>query len=263
MEKWGRRKSRYAKWATLFGIFLFLLSTLFAVRCDKSGEKPIPPGGDQKTSDAGQPAYGDLLIQGSIGDASNLIPMLASDSASHDISGLIFNGLVKYDQDLNLIGDLAESWKVSDDGLTINFKLRQGVKWQDGIEFTADDVLFGFRTITSPNTRTAYAGDFKEVKEAQVVDRYTFRVIYNRPFAPGLSSWGSLVVLPKHLLEGKDIHTTPYSRKPIGIGPYIFKEWKTGRRLSCRPTPIILKAALTWTGLSIGSSPIRLRCFWN
>ena len=237
MKKWGRRKSRYAKWAILFGISLFLFSALVAVGCDKSGEKSIPPGGDQKISDSGQPAYGDLLIQGSIGDASNLIPMLASDSASHDISGLIFNGLVKYDQNLNLIGDLAESWKVSDDGLTITFKLRQGVKWQDGMEFTADDVLFGFRTITNPNTRTAYAGDFKEVKEAQVVDRYTFRVIYNRAFAPGLSSWGSLVVLPKHLLEGKDIHTTPYSRKPIGIGPYIFNEWKTGEKIVLQANP--------------------------
>ncbi len=155
-----------------------------------SRKKNLSPGGEQGLANSGHPAYGDLLIQGSIGDASNLIPMLASDSASHDISGLIFNGLVKYDQDLNLVGDLAESWEVSKDGLTITFKLRQGVKWQDGIEFTADDVLFGFKTIINPNTRTAYAGDFKEVKEAQVVDRYTFRVTYKRPFRPGVIQLG-------------------------------------------------------------------------
>ena len=114
------------------------------------------------------PAYGDLLIMGSIGDASNLISMLASDSASHDISSLIFNGLVKYDKNLKLTGDLAESWEVSPDGLTITFKLRRGVKWQDGKDFTAEDVMFGFQTIINPNTRTAYGGDFKEVKEAAV-----------------------------------------------------------------------------------------------
>jgi hypothetical protein len=94
MGKGGRKESRYAQWSILFCISLFLFSTLIAVGCDKSGEKPVLPGGDPKTSDSSQPAYGDLLIQGSIGDASNLIPMLASDSASHDISGLIFNGLV-------------------------------------------------------------------------------------------------------------------------------------------------------------------------
>ncbi len=183
------------------------------------------------------PAYGDLLIQGSIGDASNLIPMLATDSASHDIAGMVFNGLVKYDKDLKLVGDLAESWKVSQDGLTITFKLRKGVKWQDGEEFTAEDVMFGFQTITSPTTRTAYGGDFREVKKAIVVDRYTFRVIYKRPFAPGLSSWGSLVVLPKHLLAGQDINATPFSRKPVGTGLFRFKEWKTGEKIVLEANP--------------------------
>jgi peptide/nickel transport system substrate-binding protein len=122
------------------------------------------------------PSYGDTIIAGSIGDASNLIPMLASDSASHDISDLIYNGLVKYDKDLNLVGDLAESWEVSPDGLTITFHLRRGVRWQDGTPFTAEDVLFGFRTITDPKTPTAYAGDYLEVKRAEVPNPYTFRV---------------------------------------------------------------------------------------
>ena len=237
MEKWGQRRNDGSKFSTLMGLSLFLLMAMLAGGCNPSEEKRIQPAGEQRLSETGQPAYGDLLIQGSIGDASNLIPMLASDSASHDISGLIFNGLVKYDQNLNLIGDLAESWEVTKDGLTITFKLRQGVKWQDGKEFTADDVLFGFKTILNPNTRTAYAGDFKEVKEAQVVDRYSFQVTYKRPFAPGLSSWGSLVVLPRHLLEDKDINTTPFSRKPIGTGPYLFKEWKTGEKIALQANP--------------------------
>ncbi|MDH4266644.1 MAG: ABC transporter substrate-binding protein, partial [Deltaproteobacteria bacterium] len=159
MERWRGMKIGRSKLALLIGISLFLFSTVLSVGCDKSEEKPLQATGEQGLADSGSPSYGDLLIQGSIGDASNLIPMLASDSASHGISGLIFNGLVKYDQNLNLVGDLAESWAVSKDGLTITFKLRQGVKWQDGIEFTADDVRFGFKTIINPNTRTAYAGD--------------------------------------------------------------------------------------------------------
>ena len=93
------------------------------------------------------PSYGDTIIVGSIADASNLIPMLASDSASHDISGLIYNGLVKYDKDLNLVGDLAESWEVSPNGLTITFHLRRGGALQDDSPFTAEDVIeAGFTT---------------------------------------------------------------------------------------------------------------------
>ncbi|MFA4911714.1 MAG: ABC transporter substrate-binding protein, partial [Desulfobacteria bacterium] len=120
----------------------------------------------QRTSKSAPPAYGDILIDSSIGDASNLIPMLSSDSASHGIAGLIFNGLVKYDKHLNLVGDLAESWDISEDGLTITFHLRKGVRWHDGAPFTANDVMFGYKTIINPNTRTAYAGDYLEVKDA-------------------------------------------------------------------------------------------------
>ena len=237
MEGWARRKTRFSNRALLVSLSLLLSFTLLTEGCSKTEEKTNAPAGERKLSESGPPAYGDLLIQGSIGDASNLIPMLASDSASHDISGLIFNGLVKYDQNLTLIGDLAESWKVSDDGLTILFKLRQGVKWQDGKEFTADDVLFGFNTIINPQTRTAYAGDFKEVKEARAIDHYTLQVTYSHPFAPGLSSWSSLVVLPEHLLKGQDINTTPFSRRPIGTGPYLFKEWKTGEKIVLQANP--------------------------
>ena len=218
-------------------IGIFWLYSLFSIGCGKSEEEEVQPGKEQSFSEKVQPAYGDLLIQGSIGDASNLIPMLASDSASHDISGLIFNGLLKYDKNLNLVGDLAESWEVSPDGLTITFKLRKGAKWQDGKEFTAEDIMFGYQTIINPNTRTAYSGDFKEVKQATIVDRYSFRVIYQRPFAPGLSSWGSLVVLPKHILEGQNINTSLFSRKPVGTGPYIFKEWKTGEKIVLAANP--------------------------
>ncbi len=111
------------------------------------------------------PAYGDILVEGSIGDASNLIPLLATDNSSHSISGLIFNGLVKYDKDLNIVGDLAESWDISKDGLVITFRLRKGVRWHDGQPFTAEDVLFTYRLTIDPKTPTAYAGDFLKVKK--------------------------------------------------------------------------------------------------
>ncbi len=181
--------------------------------------------------------YGDTIILGSIGDASNLMPMLSSDATSHEISGLLINGLVKYDKNLNLVGDLAKSWEISPDGLTITFHLKKGVLWEDGKEFTAEDVIFGFKTITDPKIPTAYAGDFMMVKDISAPDKYTVVVNYKEPFAPALGSWGNIVVLPKHLLEGKDITASPLARKPISLGPYKFKEWKTQEKIVLEANP--------------------------
>lgn len=207
--------------ATILGLLLLILS------CAGDDREEGPAA--VREAD-GVPAYGDILVEGSIGDASNLIPLLATDSASHGISGLIFNGLVKYDRNLNIVGDLAESWEISGDGLVITFRLRKGVRWHDGQPFTAEDVLFTYRLTVDPKTPTAYAGDFLKVKKAEVLDAHTFRVSYDKPFAPALMSWGASV-MPKHLMEGRDVTKSPLARHPVGTGPYRFKEWKTGQKI--------------------------------
>jgi len=175
-------------------------------------------------------AYGDIMVRGDIGDASNLIPLLASDKPSHDVAGLVYNGLVKYDKNMNITGDLAESWKISADGLIITFHLRKGVKWHDGRLFTAADVLYTYQVTIDPKTPTAYSGDFLKVKKAEIINDYTFRVTYDKPFAPALISWGS-AILPRHLLAGLDITKSPLTRHPIGTGPYKFKEWVAGQKI--------------------------------
>ena len=206
--------------------FLFFLSLtiilLFA--CDKKQTADNAFSSDKK------PAYGDILVRGDIGDASNLIPPLASDSASHNICGMVYNGLVKYDKDMNIVGDLAASWDISQNGLVITFHLRKGVKWHDAHPFTSADVLYTYQVTVDPKTPTAYAGDFLKVKKAEALDDYTFRVTYDKPFAPALISWSS-AILPRHLLAGKDITKSPLSRRPIGTGPYKFKEWVTGQKI--------------------------------
>ncbi len=205
--------------------YIFMITLLLILSgCGPSEKIGVNSSGDTK------PAYGDILVEGSIGDASNLIPILASDNSSHEISGMIFNGLVKYDKDINVVGDLAESWDISPDGLVITFHLRKGVKWHDGQPFTAEDVLYTYQVTIDPKTPTAYAGDFLKVKKAEVLDPYTFRVTYDKPFAPALMSWGA-AIYPKHLLAGKDISQSPLTRRPIGTGPYKFKEWVTGQKI--------------------------------
>ncbi len=209
-------------------ILLFFFLLVVASSCKG---RPGVIAGESPVRVTGEPDYGDALVNGTIGEPTILIPMLAGDSASHEVAGMIFNGLVKYDTDLSVIGDLAESWDISKDGLTITFHLRKGVRWTDGADFTAEDVMFGYKTIIDKKTPTAYSEDFLQVKKAEVVDNYTFRVTYEKPFAPALTSWGGLVILPRHLLEGKDITKTEFGREPVGLGPYRLTKWVPGQEL--------------------------------
>ncbi len=170
------------------------------------------------------------FVESSIGDARRLNPIIANDSASGLINDQVFNGLVKYDKDIKLIGDLAERWDISPDGKSITFHLRKNVKWHDGAPFTAEDCLFTYQRLTDPKVATPYGSSYMDVKKAEVVNSYTFRVTYKEPFSPALESWG-MGIIPKHLLEGKDINTDAFNRHPVGTGPYKFTEWTAGQKI--------------------------------
>jgi peptide/nickel transport system substrate-binding protein len=178
------------------------------------------------------------LIISSIGDASFLNPILAQDSASSEINSFIFNGLIKYNRNLDgFVGDLAESWKVEGGPEPrITFFLRKGVLWHDGKEFTAYDVKFTYDKIMDEKTNTVRRSSYELVKKAEVLDPYTFRVTYRQPYSPGLESW-SMGIIPKHLLEKEDINTTSFNRKPIGTGPFRFVEWVTDEKIVVQANP--------------------------
>ena len=226
------RGGKYSRPWSYFRLVLLLALLALAFGGCKAAEDEKHYGGP----DTG-PAYGDMFIDASIGDASTLLPPLASDAASFAIIGLVYDSLLKYDGDLNLVSNLAESWQVSADGLTLTFKLRQGVKWHDGAPCTAQDVLFSYQVMVDPKTPTAYSGDYLQVKKAEAPDDYTFRVTYPKPFAPALGSWTSLSILPRHLLAGQDLTKSPLARHPIGTGPYKFKEWRAGEKIALTYNP--------------------------
>ncbi len=211
---------------------IFLLGAVLLCLAGCERQEPVIPA----EGAAAAPAYGDSFIEASIGEPSNLLPVLSSDSASSDINSLVYNGLVRYDKDLKLEGELAESWEVSPDGLTITFRLRKGVKWQDGSPFTAADVLFTYQTYIDPKTPTAYAESYRQVAKAEAPDEYTFRVHYAQPYAPALESWG-VSILPRHLLAGVDITKSPLTRAPVGTGPYRFISWSPGEKLVLEANP--------------------------
>lgn len=208
----------------LASLLLLFLIVLISGCSDNSAKNEGLSNGQSNVSDS---KFGDALVEGSIGDASNLIPILATDSSSHSVAGLIYNGLLKYDKDLKLTGDLAEGYEVSEDKKIITFHLRKGVKWHDGAPFVSEDVKFTYELIVDDKTPTAYDSDFRLIERVETPDNYTVKVFYKVPYAPALASW-TTSILPSHLLKGVEITKSPLQRKPVGTGPYKFFEWKPG-----------------------------------
>jgi len=214
---------------------IILFSFLLLAACGESGPAtPVKPVMLAEIS--ASPESGGKFIEASIGEPSNLIPILASDSASHDIASQIYVGLLKYDKNINLVPYAAESFSVEKGGKLIKFKLRKDIFWTDGVQLTAEDVEFTYRLTIDPKTPTPYATNFKAVKTFRLTGRFSFEVEYEEPYAKALVSWAT-DILPKHVLEGEDLLNTKYSREPVGAGPYLLKKWEPGTQVILEANP--------------------------
>jgi peptide/nickel transport system substrate-binding protein len=222
--------------ASCFKLATIALSCLLLISCGNPTEKT--------TIDYSQtypPQAGGTLISAMIGEPSSLIYMVAGESASAAIASNIFNSLLKYDQNLDLAGELAQSWEISNDQRTITFTLKPNIKWADGKPLTSDDVLYTWQLVINENTHSPYASDYQLVKKAEAPDPQTFRVTYDQAYAPALDSWSGLQILPKHLLQGQDLLTTSFARKPVGSSYYKLDNWKHGESiiLSSNPSSVL------------------------
>lgn len=212
--------------------FLALIFLSLVVGCNNSQnldntnyDDPIPP------------ESGGVLTNAMIGEPNNLIAMIAGDSASSAIAGQIFNALLKYDQNLGFEGDLADSWTISDDYKKITFNLKQDIKWADDKPFTCEDVLFTWKKVTDPDTRTPYGSDYQLVSSASCANNHTFIAEYDEPYAPALETWASLHILPEHLLKNENINDTYFSLNPTGTNFYALDEWTTGQQVKLKTNP--------------------------
>ncbi len=220
-----RRRAAGASARMMAGIFLFLF--LFCLPASAA---------EDDDREALQPAYGDRILLGSIGEASNLIPYLTADSASHEVADLLYVAPLRFNKDLEPECWAAETFSMEDEGRLLRFRLRRGILWEDGTELTAADVEFTYKLVIDPATGSPYADDFLQVREFRVLDRYSFEVRYDRFFARAVSSWMN-PILPRHVLEGQNIRTTPFARKPLGAGPYRLKRWEPGSRIVLEASP--------------------------
>ena len=171
----------------------------------------------------------DTLIFAQASDPRSLDPALADDGESTKINTNIYEGLVKYaDDSTEIVPCLAESWDVSDDGLSYTFHLRQGVKFHDGTDFNAEAVKINYdRQLPGNATENmSYAGFiFGSVKDIVVDDDYTVTINLTEAQTPFLANLamvqGSPIVSPKALEDNNNDVT----QAPCGTGPYKFVRW--------------------------------------
>lgn len=184
----------------------------------------------------GPPVPGGRIVMATIGEPSNLIPPLSTDSSSHEVANLLYVSPLRYDKNIQLECMAAERYEVDDGGKLLKFWLKPDIRWTDGVELTAEDVEFTYRLMIDPKTPTAYAEDYKQIQQFTVTGKYSFEVRYAEPFARSLVTWAGSI-LPKHILAGQDLMNTKYAREPVGAGPYKLVSWEPGRRLVLEANP--------------------------
>lgn len=192
------------------------LLTAFAVLAGCGAEKP----------NAGK---SESVLRYASADYTTINPIL---NTHDELPNIIFSGLMRYDGAGNPVPDLAESYAFDPDTLTYTFKLRPGVKWHDGAEFSARDVQFTLDLLTKSDTLAASITDnYKEIESVNAPDDLTVQIRLSQANAAMLGNL-TIGILPKHLLEGKDIMTDAFNQHPIGTGRYRFAAWETGQSIT-------------------------------
>lgn len=180
------------------------------------------------------PLYGGTLVAlFEVDSVAHLVPSLTSSTCIQSSGGQIFNGLIRHDMDMNVQPELAKSWEISTDGLTYTFHLVNNATFHDGVPMTSADVKFTLENVTSKYHPQGSAV-FQTLDHIETPDNYTVIIKLKAPFAPLLDCMVGYftAILPKHLYEGTDILTNPYNLKPIGTGPFKFKEWVPGDHIT-------------------------------
>lgn len=182
------------------------------------GDKPGDKMGERSSPATKQLVFGtELEIE--------QINSIINEVGHSEIDSLIFRGLTKPTENNEMVGDLALSWEISPDQLTYTFTLREDAKWDDGKPVTAEDVKFTLDKIMDPKANTPNAGDFREIKEVNVLKENQVQIILNNPFPPLLGKL-KIGVVPKHILQDEDINNTDFNQNPVGNGPFKLKEWR-------------------------------------
>src|SRR3981081_2362738 len=167
-----------------------------------------------------------------------LNPHFAVGTKDQEGSRIFYEPLAGWDNDGNLVPFLAaeipskENDGLAEDGLSVVWKLKRGVKWHDGMPFTADDVVFNWEYARTPETAAVSIPSYKDI-QVEKIDDFTVRVSFAKPtpfWADAfVGQYG--MIIPKHLFAdymGGKSRDAPTNLKPVGTGPYVFVDFKPG-----------------------------------
>ena len=235
-------------------LHLLLVSSLYEVGMASAPHSTIPQEGLPATDN--QPAvYGGHLAVALRSEPKTLNPIIANDVSSREVIGQTTADLIhinRYTQETE--SALAKSWKISSDGCHYTLELRHGLRFSDGAPLDADDVVFSFKvyldeTVNAPQRDSLLVGETPIA--VRKVDRYTVLFTLARPYASAERLFDSVAILPRHLLErayseGKLGQAWTLDTQPdriAGLGPFRFKEYVPGQRLTLERNPYYWKKA--------------------
>lgn len=207
---------------------------------DKAGEESTKAGVETKEETkaeeieipAGESVSQDTDIVAAVNvDFTTLDPMDTSDTLSGDIQRLLMDGLFGFDQDMNVVPMLAESYEANDDATEYTFKLRQGIEFSDGTPWNAEAAKANFDRWADKTLglkRTTFLSNI--LKSNEIVDEYTIKVTLVEPFGAfinNLAHPACVCVSPKQIEKGSEV----CAKEPVGTGQYTFVEWVAGEQL--------------------------------
>ncbi len=220
---------------------LTLVMSLFLAACSGDStapaetpkeEKPKEETPKEEPKDTNEPQYGGDLIVGSIGSPTLFNSLYSSDNSSGEIEGFIYNGLVGGDTEFNPVNDLASDVQMSEDGLTWTIKLRDDVKWHDGEQFNADDVVFTYNVPLHEDYDGPRKSAFEGIESITKVNDYEIVIKLSKIDATFGTTGLSYGILPEHILGAVPVAELGEhefnTKSPIGTGPFKFAEWKDG-----------------------------------
>ncbi len=177
-----------------------------------------------------EPISGGIYSEALIGSFGRLNPLLdIHNQVDYDLDRLIYSGLIRFNDRGLPLGDLADSWGISQDGKTYNFSIRPNAVWHDGTPVTSNDILFTVNLIKDPlapipEDYKIFWGDI----EIEALDDKTLQFRLPEAFSPFLD-YLTFGILPEHLLRGltaEELIDAPFNLKPIGSGPFRFEAFE-------------------------------------